>query len=72
VARCAVSAAAPHGLTEQVRLEPEVRVVQPGSDAVYAYEIYDDGLEPEHSSRLEMGRRCSATGRSCTRARSHP
>ena len=28
-------------------------MLQPGTDAVYAYEIYD-GLAPEKSSRLEM------------------
>ena len=42
------------GLAEAVLLEPEVRVLQPGTDAVYAYEI-DDGLDPQKSSGLQMG-----------------
>jgi len=49
-----VPAAAPDGLAEAVLLEPEVRVLQPGTDAVYAYEIYD-GLDAKKSSGLEMG-----------------
>jgi VWFA-related protein len=47
-------AIAADGLAEAVLLEPEVRVLQPGTDAVYAYEIYD-GLDPKKSSGLEMG-----------------
>jgi hypothetical protein len=37
-----------------VLLEPEVRVLEPGTDAVYAYEIYD-GLKPADASQLQMG-----------------
>ncbi len=45
--------AAPEGLAEAVLLEPEVRVFEPGTDAVYAYEIYD-GLKPEDAGHLQM------------------
>ena len=45
---------APDGLAEAVLLEPEVRVLQPGTEAVYAYEIYD-GLDPKKASDLQMG-----------------
>jgi VWFA-related protein len=45
---------APDGLAEAVLLEPEVRVLQPGTEAVYAYEIYD-GLDPKRASDLQMG-----------------
>jgi hypothetical protein len=43
----------PEGLAESVLLEPEVRVLEPGTDAVYAYEIYD-GLKPEDAGHLQM------------------
>jgi hypothetical protein len=45
---------APDGLAEAVLLEPEVRVLQPGTEAVYAYEIYD-GLDAKKASDLQMG-----------------
>jgi VWFA-related protein len=45
--------AAAEGLAEAVLLEPEVRVLEPGTDAVYAYEIYD-GLKPEDAGHLQM------------------
>ncbi len=48
-----VPGAAPEGLAEAVLLEPEVRVLEPGTDAVYAYEIYD-GLKPEDAGHLQM------------------
>jgi hypothetical protein len=50
----AATAIAPDGLAEAVLLEPEVRVLQAGTEAVYAYEIYD-GLDAEKSSGLQMG-----------------
>jgi hypothetical protein len=46
--------AAPEGLAEAVLLQPEVRVLEPGTDAVYAYEIYD-GLKPADARELQMG-----------------
>jgi hypothetical protein len=49
-----VQDAAPEGLAEAVLLEPQVRVLEPGSEAVYAYEIYD-GLKPEDAAQLQMG-----------------
>jgi len=52
-----------------VLLEPEVRVLQPGTDAVYAYEIYD-GLDPKKSSGLQMGTALLREGKVVTRARS--
>lgn len=45
--------AAPEGLAEAVLLEPQVRVLEPGTEAVYAYEIYD-GLEPREAAGLQM------------------
>jgi hypothetical protein len=48
-----VEDAAP-GLEEDVLLEPEVRVLEAGTDAVYAYEIYD-GLKSRDASQLQMG-----------------
>jgi VWFA-related protein len=50
----AVQNAAPEGLVETVLLEPQVRVLEPGTDAVYAYEIYD-GLKPQEAAQLQMG-----------------
>jgi len=45
--------AAAEGLAEAALLEPELRALQPGTDAVYAYEIYD-GLKPDDASQLQM------------------
>ncbi len=42
----------PEGLTDAVLLEPEVRVLSPGVNAVYAYEIYD-GLK-DNTPDLQM------------------
>ena len=46
--------AAAEGLAEAVLVEPEVRVLEAGTDAVYVYEIYD-GLEPDDAAQLQMG-----------------
>jgi hypothetical protein len=53
VADGTVRDAAPEGLAEAVLLEPQVRVLEPGTDAVYAYEIYD-GLKADEAARLQM------------------
>jgi VWFA-related protein len=53
VADGTVRDAAPEGLAEAVLLEPQVRVLEPGTDAVYAYEIYD-GLKQKDAAQLQM------------------
>jgi hypothetical protein len=51
VAADAASAAAPEGLDDAVLIEPQVRILEPGTEAVYAYEIYD-GLKGAAAQNL--------------------
>jgi VWFA-related protein len=57
-----VNEAAPAGLADAVLLEPQVRVLEPGTEAVYAYEIYD-GLKPADADSLQMGTTLLRDGR---------
>ena len=57
-----VNEAAPPGLTDDVLLEPQVRVFEPGTEAVYAYEIYD-GLKPADAENLQMATTLLRDGR---------
>jgi hypothetical protein len=57
-----LSAAAPAGLTDTALLEPQVRILEPGTEAVYAYEIYD-GLKPEETRGLQMATALLRDGR---------
>jgi VWFA-related protein len=52
----------PAGLAEAVLIEPQVRVLHPGTEAVYAYEIYD-GLKPADAAGLEMATALLRDGR---------
>jgi hypothetical protein len=45
-----------------VLLEPQVRVLEPGTEAVYAYEIYD-GLKPADAENLQMATTLLRDGR---------
>jgi VWFA-related protein len=54
--------AARAGLTDAVLLEPQVRVLEAGTEAVYAYEIYD-GLKPAEGDSLQMGTALLRDGR---------
>jgi hypothetical protein len=53
-------AVAPDGLAEAVLLEPEVRVLQPGTEAVYAYKGHAAGYigPPGRCPPFGAGRRC--------------
>jgi VWFA-related protein len=57
-----VNEAAPPGLADDVLLEPQVRVLEPGTEAVYAYEIYD-GLKPADAENLQMATTLLRDGR---------
>jgi VWFA-related protein len=54
--------AAPAGLAEAVLAEPQVRILEPGTQAVYAYEIYD-GLKPTDAGSLQMATALLRDGR---------
>ena len=57
-----VNDAARAGLADAVLLEPQVRVLEPGTEAVYAYEIYD-GLKPADADSLQMATALLRAGR---------
>jgi VWFA-related protein len=57
-----VNEPAPAGLADAVLLEPQVRVLEPGTEAVYAYEIYD-GLKPADGENLQMATTLLRDGR---------
>jgi VWFA-related protein len=57
-----LQAAGPAGLAEAVLIEPQLRILEPGSEAVYAYEIYD-GLKPSAAQGLEMATALLRDGR---------
>jgi hypothetical protein len=57
-----VNEPAPAGLADAVLLEPQVRVLEPGTEAVYAYEIYD-GLKPAEGESLQMATTLLRDGR---------
>jgi VWFA-related protein len=50
------------GLDDAVLIEPQIRILQPGTEAVYAYEIYD-GLKPAAAQGLEMATALLRDGR---------
>jgi hypothetical protein len=57
-----IEEAAPAGLAEAVLIEPQVRILERGTEAVYAYEIYD-GLKPADAAGLEMATALLRDGR---------
>jgi VWFA-related protein len=54
--------AAPDGLADAVLIEPQVRILGPGSEAVYVYEIYD-GLKPAAAAGLQAATALLRDGR---------
>ena len=50
------------GETEAVFIQPQVRILEPGTEAVYAYEIYD-GLKPADGGTLQMATTLLRDGR---------
>jgi D-serine deaminase-like pyridoxal phosphate-dependent protein len=57
-----VNDAARAGLADAVLLEPQVRVLEPGTEAVHAHEIYD-GLKPTDADSLQMATALLRAGR---------
>ena len=57
-----IEEAAPAGLAEAVLIEPQVRIFERGTEAVYVYEIYD-GLKPADAAGLEMATALLRDGR---------